>query len=228
MDVDLIRADARDIYVIEAMRVSTKGAKVEEYNDVEAIKGRINWLMKNRHGSPFESNSMTFRVTAPIFVWREWHRHRIGLSYNEESGRYKVLDPVFYVPSPERKLVQEGKPGSYIMVPGSQDQHSRHLKRLVESYKLSYSLYLESLEDNVAKESARVLLPVAIYSTCYVTLNARSAMAFLSLRTTHENAAYPSTPQREIEMCAEKVEAAWAHLMPITAAAFTSYGRVAP
>ena len=74
--------------------------------------------MRDRHGSPFEHNSMTFYVQAPIFVFREFMRHRIA-SYNEESGRYRELRPVFYVPGPERKLTQIGKPGAYEFVDGN-------------------------------------------------------------------------------------------------------------
>ncbi|WP_204268146.1 FAD-dependent thymidylate synthase, partial [Escherichia coli] len=66
-------------------------------------RGLINYLMRDRHGSPFEHNSMTFYVQAPIFVFREFMRHRIA-SYNEESGRYRELRPVFYVPARERNL----------------------------------------------------------------------------------------------------------------------------
>ncbi len=77
--------------------------------------------MRDRHGSPFEHNSMTFYVQAPIFVFREFMRHRIA-SYNEESGRYRELRPVFYVPAPERNLVQQGKPGAYEFVPGTPEQ----------------------------------------------------------------------------------------------------------
>ncbi|GAA3042274.1 hypothetical protein GCM10020000_21500 [Streptomyces olivoverticillatus] len=65
--------------------------------------------MRDRHGSPFEHNSMTFFISAPIFVFREFMRHRVGWSYNEESGRYRELEPVFYVPGESRKLVQEGR-----------------------------------------------------------------------------------------------------------------------
>ena len=78
--------------------------------------------MRDRHGSPFEHNSMTFYVQAPIFVFREFMRHRIA-SYNEESGRYRELRPVFYVPGPERKLIQEGKPGAYVFVDGTPEQY---------------------------------------------------------------------------------------------------------
>ena len=74
--------------------------------------------MRDRHGSPFEHNSMTFFVRAPIFVWREHMRHRIA-SYNEESGRYRQLEPVFYVPDHRRPVVQVGKTGAYEFLAGT-------------------------------------------------------------------------------------------------------------
>ena len=84
------------------------------------------------------------------------------------------------------------------------------------------------LAAGVAREVARSVLPVNIYSSMYVTMNARSLMNFLSLRTKREDSAFPSFPQREIEMVAEKMEAFWRELMPATAAAFDKNGRVAP
>jgi thymidylate synthase (FAD) len=84
------------------------------------------------------------------------------------------------------------------------------------------------LEAGVAREVARIVLPLNIYSSMYVTMNARSLMNFLSLRTKRADTHFPSFPQREIEMCAEKMESIWAGLMPLTSAAFDANGRVAP
>lgn len=226
MDVDLIRSQMDDLYVVEAARVSVKGADAAEAT--QGAAGLIDYLMKSRHGSPFEHNSATWRISAPIFVWREFMRHRIGTSYNEESGRYKQLDPVFYVPGVNRKMRQVGKPGHYTYVPGTPDQVLRHTGRVARIYAQAYEAYLEALADDVAREVSRIVLPVAIYSTAYVTMNARSLMNFLSLRTTSSTAMFPSTPQREIEMVAERMEAHWASLMPVSHSAFTARGRVAP
>ena len=93
-DVELVDSMGSDELICRAARVSTLGAASI---DTSESAGLIGFLMGNRHGSPFEHNAMMLRVTAPIFVWREFMRHRIGFSYNEESGRYKVLDGVFYV-----------------------------------------------------------------------------------------------------------------------------------
>jgi thymidylate synthase (FAD) len=177
--------------------------------------------------SPFEHNSMTFFVSAPIFVFREFQRHRIA-SYNEESGRYRELRPVFYVPGPDRKLVQEGKPGHYVFIDGTPEQHEVAVEATKESCRQAYAAYRRMLDAGIAREVARGVLPVATYSSMYVTVNARSLMNFLSLRTKREGSTYPSFPQREIEMVAEQMEAEWARLMPVTHAAFNAAGRVAP
>lgn len=227
--VELVKASASDADVLFAARVSTKGEQSLEDVDSDATRSRglINFLMRDRHGSPFEHNSMTFYVQAPIFVFRELLRHRIA-SYNEESGRYRQLRPVFYVPGPERKLVQEGKPGAYHFVEGTPEQHKITVEATRRSCEQAYAAYLEMLSAGVAREVARGVLPVATYSSLYVTLNARALMNFLSLRTKREDARFPSYPQREIEMVAEKMEAEWARLMPLTHAAFEAAGRVSP
>src|SRR5512135_2350102 len=125
VDVELVKSSADDSDVVWAARVSTAGEKSLQARDEDPQKsaGLIRFLLKNRHGSPFEHNSMTFLVSAPIFVFREFHRHRVGWSYNESSGRYRELEAVFYVPDRNRRLVQQGKPGSYDFVPGSAEQH---------------------------------------------------------------------------------------------------------
>ena len=183
--------------------------------------------MRDRHGSPFEHNAFTFYIEAPIFVFREFMRHRIA-SYNEESGRYKELEPVFYVPGDDRKIIQTGKPGAYVFVEGEYEQvkQVQALTRL--SSERSYELYQKMLENGVAREVARGVLPVNIYSSMYVTMNARSLMNFLSLRTMREGTHFPSFPQREIEMVAELMECLWAEKMPVTYETFNKNGRVAP
>ena len=227
--VELVRANASDADVVFAARVSTVGEQSLEDVDADPQRsvGLINYLMRDRHGSPFEHNSMTFFVKAPIFVWREHMRHRIA-SYNEESGRYRELLPVFYVPSHERPLVQSGKPGAYEFHPGTPAQSELVERTIQESCAAAYSGYLEMLEAGVAREVARMVLPVTIYSSAYVTMNARALMNFLSLRRKVEGSHFVSYPQREIEMVAEVYEDHFAELMPLTHSAFNEHGRVAP
>lgn len=232
MTVELIQHMGSDDMVVQAARVSTQ---TEGYPlgmptaaSAKADAGLINFLMKNRHGTPFEHNAMTFRIEAPIFVFREFHRHRIGWSYNEESGRYTQLKPVFYVPGPDRNLVQEGKPGAYTFVPGNVEQYSGMDWDVRQANGIAYANYERMLGEGIAREVARICLPVNIYSSMYATCNARSLMSFLSLRTKSTTATFPSFPQREIEMVAEEMEIVFEELFPITHDAFHQNGRVAP
>lgn len=227
--VELVKHAASDADVLWAARVSTKGEQSldEVSSDAQRSAGLINYLMRDRHGSPFEHANFTFFVQAPIFMWREHFRHRMA-SYNEESGRYKVLDPVFYVPGPDRKLVQIGKTGHYEFVDGTPEQYETVVRETKAACAAAYAAYEQMLEVGVAREVARIVLPLNIYSSAYVTMNARALMNFLSLRTKHPESRFPSFPQREIEMVGEKYEAEFARLMPLTHAAFVANGRVAP
>ncbi len=230
--VELVRASASDADVLFAARVSTQGEQTLESAAAgtqasEKDSGLINYLMRDRHGSPFEHNSLTYYVQAPIFVFREFMRHRIA-SYNEESGRYRELRPVFYVPGPERKLIQVGKPGHYEFEDGTAEQFALVEQETMAVTRASYEAYQRMLEAGVAREVARIVLPLNIYSSMYVTMNSRALMNFLSLRTKREGTHFPSFPQREIEMVAEKMEAYWAELMPLTYQTYNENGRVAP
>jgi len=243
--VELVDHMGTDRSVVNAARVSTKGEAAHTPWDAEKDPGLINYLMRDKHGTPFEHNALQFFVRAPIFVYREWHRHRIGLSYNEESGRYKKLAPEFYIPSVERNLVQEGKPGHYVFLPGTRDQYDKAVTQLSHAYQIAYDNYEVLLHQGVAREVARMCLPVSIYSSQYVTCNLRSLMAFLSLRTrrdapyfglgqegplatTYDSALFPSSPMREIEMAAEKMEIVFAELFPVTYDAYCKHRRMGP
>jgi thymidylate synthase (FAD) len=236
MTVELVRSSASDADVLFAARVSTQGEQSLETSRLDGTetdaddarsRGLINYLMRDRHGSPFEHNSMTFYVQAPIFVFREFMRHRIA-SYNEESGRYREMNPVFYVPASDRNLVQTGKPGAYEFLPGTAEQAALVDQQTMDVSRHAFEAYQRMLQAGVAREVARIVLPLNLYSSMYVTMNARSLMNFLSLRTRRDDSHFPSFPQREIEMCAEKMETLWAGLMPLTHAAFDANGRVAP
>ena len=225
--VELVKHSASDEDVAFAARVSTLGEKAQEQSDPKKTAGLINFLMRDRHGSPFEHSVFTFYVKAPIFVWREHMRHRIA-SYNEESGRYRVLEPEFYIPDNKRKLLQIGKPGAYIFEEGSNEQIAITMSNYRRTCKEAYFNYQEMISHGVAREVARGVLPLTIYSSAYVTINSRSLMNFLSLRRSVEGQRFPSFPQREIEMVAEKYEEIFKELMPLTHAAFVENGRVSP
>jgi thymidylate synthase (FAD) len=227
--VELVKSSASDADVIWAARVSTAGEQSIESlkDDPEKSAGLINYLARERHGSPFEHTSFTFFISAPIFVFREFMRHRIA-SYNEESGRYRELKPVFYIPSRQRKLIQVGKTGHYTFEDGTPEQFDLMVSEMKKAYTVAYESYQKMLDAGIAREVARATLPVATYSTMYVTMNARALMNFLSLRTTAEGSHFPSYPQREIEMVGEKMEAFFAEKMPLVHAAFNKSGRVSP
>lgn len=218
-----------DAMVVAAARVSVSGIEALTANNEEQY-GLINYLMKHRHGTPFEHAAMTFFVRAPIFVFREWHRHRIGFSYNEESARYKQLDPLFWMPRPERPFIPapEHKSARPVFVAGSQEEHEALVDMLAYSYGVAYETYTRLLDDNIAKEVARACLPVGIFSSCWVTCNPRSLMAFLSLRTHDKSAKFVSYPQAEIEEAARICEDFFSAGWPLTYKAFIENGRVAP
>jgi len=221
MRVELINSMASDEAVTMAARVSTGAGE-----DLTKDQGLINYLMRDRHGSPFEHNAFTFYIEAPLFVFREFQRHRMA-SYNEESGRYKELAPVFYVPDENRKLIQVGKPGAYTFEPGTSEQHVATSACLNSGAQDAYERYQWMLDHGIAREVARMVLPLNIYSSMYVTMNARSLMNFLSLRSL-EQGTYPSFPQVEIAMVADQMEKYFGEKMPHTYAAFVKNGRVAP
>ena len=228
VDVELVEVSASDLRVAKAAWVSTKGSRAEDANDPARISGLINYLVRDRHGSPFEHTSFTFAIRCPIFVVREFHRHRAGWSYNEESGRYTKLKPEFYLPARDRNLVQTGKPGHYVFGPGSDQQYATMEVMNLSTSKYAWDAYEGQLNAGIAKEVARMVLPLNIYTSFYATCNSRSLMHFLSLRTENEGSTYPSHPQKEIQMVADKMEAAFAEQMPITYEAWNNNGRVAP
>lgn len=178
--------------------------------------------------SPFEHDTMKFYVSAPIFVFREFMRHRIGFSYNEMSGRYVELPPKFYVPDADRALVNDGTSGRPKYVAGTSDQYDLVKEAHSAAFSVAVAEYNSMLDAGVAKEVARTVLPVGLYSEMYVTCNARSLMSFLALRVRSEDSRYETHPQAEIQMVAEQMEEEFAKLFPVTYAAFIENGRVAP
>lgn len=234
IDIELIQSCGGDHMVVAAAKVSTSGDECLKFispESAEENRGLINYLMKHLHGTPFEHGSLTFYVRAPIFVWREWHRHRIGFGYNEESGRYTKLEPTFYIPALDRDMskVEEWKPGRPKFVETPEEVNSQVVENLIKSYELAYEMYEANLDLNIDPGVARACLPVGIYSRCWVTCNPRSLMAFLSLRT-HEpdHATFVSYPLWEIEMAARGCEEMFAQGWPITYEAFNNNGRVGP
>lgn len=229
MRIELLHHHGSDEDIARAAWVSTKGAQSIEERTPEKMVGLIRALLRGKHGTPFEHASMTFFVEAPIFVFREWHRHRIGFSYNEMSGRYlKKMPGNFWVPPLGRNLVKEGKGMTPKFVPGTTEQVEMVQDHMRQAYNGVWATYEGLIDAGIANEVARAILPVGLYSAMHVTMNPRSLMAFLALRTGRDDAQHRSYPQREIEECAEKLEAEFARLFPITHMAFNEFKRVAP
>lgn len=220
--VKLVRSMASDDMVIQAAQVSSKGE-----NNPDTVPERlINALLKGRHGSPFEHTAFTFFIEAPIFVFREWQRHRIS-SFNEMSGRYTELKPKFYSPSVERGVINVGTKMKPVFV--------NHLEAAMDIQAIlnhqsstAWEHYQYMLNAGIANEVARMALPVNVYSQMYWTVNARSLMNFLSLRVESDDSTFRSYPQYEIDVAARKVERNFQEKMPLTHKAFVQNGRVAP
>lgn len=226
-EVELVNVSASDEMVARAAWVSTVGDEAKE-KDAEKIGGLINYLMRDKHGSPFEHNMFTFFIKTPLFVRSEFHRHRIGWSYNEESGRYSQMKPHFYVVPSGRKLTQTGKPGHYIFAGGSLQQLQITQAQQKHASELAYSGYELLLDQGVAKEVARMHLPLNLMTSFWATCNARSLMSFLALRTKDDSATFPSNPQWEINEVANQMEEAFKNQMPLTYNSWCKNGRVSP
>jgi thymidylate synthase (FAD) len=220
LDHGFVRLDASmadDLSVANAARVSFARRK-EELD--EADEGLIRFLMRDRHGTPFEHNSFRFHIRCPIFVAREWMRHRVG-SFNEFSMRYAKATDEFYVPEADDVRSQVGKPGAYSFEPVSPELAERAREEMQAVYEQAFATYERLVEAGVARELARSVMPVGAYTEFYWTVNARSLMNFVSLRAAE-------TAQREIRRYADACERFFAERMPITHAAFVAAGRVAP
>lgn len=206
-----------DLSIVNHARISlAKKVDVVGKSDEQLIK----YLMRNRHGTPFESVHLSFHIRAPIFVARQWMRHRIA-SYNEISGRYTEAQEKFYVPRGSYIRKQTGKRGDYQFeeIPDNDGLitalFEEHFERSMEVYKILVE------EDGVAKELARIVLPSALYTEFYFDVNARSLMNFISQRN-HDHA------QKEMRKYAQIIEILFSGVAPICYDAFIENGRVAP
>ena len=220
LDHGFVRLDdamASDLSVVNAARVSFARRKDEMD---ESDEGLIRFLMRDRHGTPFEHNAFRFHIRSPIFVAREWMRHRVG-SFNEFSMRYAKATDDFYVPEADDVRSQVGKPGAYSFEPVSPELAEQTREELRAVYDHAYETYERLVEAGVARELARSVMPVGAYTEFFWTINARSLMNFVSLRAAE-------TAQREIRRYAEACETFLAEKMPVTHAAFVAAGRTAP
>ena len=214
--VALDGALASDLAVVNGARVSFN----QESDEMgERDEGLIRFLIRERHGSPFEHGYFRFLVKAPLFVVREHHRHRAGHSYNEWSGRYSKMEAEFYVPDNVR--TQVGKPGAYSFEPVDEETREAARREIEENGERAFEAYERMLDQGVAKEVARAVLPLSTYTKYYWSCNPRSLMHFCGLRN-HESA------QFEIREFAAAAESFLERLMPVTHAAFVANDRTAP
>ena len=211
VDVTLVEHMGTDDWIAQVARVSTKGAHTLWMESQGNVGRFLRFLWREGHTTPFRHTALSFLVTAPIFVWEQHRTHKVGVEYNSESGRYRELEPVFYVPSGSRPLAQVGKAASYELVQ-HEDPWVRKLapKAIADSAAECWAVYQSMLNSGVAKEVARMVLPVNIYRSAYVTLNVQSLLHFLNLRAEGTHA------QQEIQMVALGYENALAKHFPLT------------
>lgn len=206
-EVELIKTNAEDLDVAYAAWVSNFGSAARE-RDTANIGKLIDFLYSNFHMSPFEHGSFTFFVDTPLFVAREFMRHRT-FSYNETSGRYREMEGRFYLPPFKRPLVQKGKVGAYTFEQGSQQQYDFMAARFQNTFDTAWKDYQAMLLNGIAKEVARDVLPLSLYTQFYATCNPRNLMQFLTLRN-EEHALW------EIQAVAKTMESVLASTMPLT------------
>lgn len=209
--VELIKSNATDDDVAYAAWVSNFAADARK-RDTSHIAGLINFMYREKHMSPFEHGSFTFFIDTPLFVAREFFRHRT-FSYNETSGRYKEMEGRFYVPPFERPLIQKGKVGAYTFENGKNSQYDLVVACHLKAFEVCWTQYQIMLGNGIAKEVARNVLPLSLYTQFYATVNPRNLMHFLTLRN-DKHALY------EIREVAKAMEAEFARVMPITYAAY--------
>lgn len=206
--VRLIETMGGDTGVVEAARVSYAGTSKGEEKD----RKLIGYLLQHMHLTPFEHSVLKFHVKCPIFVARQWFRHRFA-AYNEISYRYTQVKDDFYIPERWRAQDVKNKQGS---VAAPKLDHESLTSSLKEAVEKSKAVYEEMIKAGVAREMARMVLPVNLYTEFYWTVNARSLMNFLSLRA-------DSHAQWEIQQFAEALTECFAKKMPWTYAAFLSH-----
>ena len=209
--VKLIDTMGDDTRIAEAARVSTKGLE----NKSDKIAGLVSALARENHTSPFEHSVMTVSVEAPIFVAREWMRHRTQ-SYSEISARYTQLQPKFYEPADARKIVQTGKALDYRREDGSTFQKVMTKNRHEWIAEDAWTSYQWMLSQGVANEVARNVLPVSVYTQFWATANLNNWFKFLTLRDAPNALA-------EIRWGAEQVDALISELWPVAWRAFHDF-----
>ena len=210
--VELVDSYGSDLTVVNAARVSF-GKETADFGERE--EKLITYLAKNRHSSPFRQCCMTFRMKMPIFVMRQFVRHRIGVEINEASGRYMELPSDWYTPSPEfRAQSANNKQGSDGVL--AEDLQKRFLNYYREFHKAAFALYKEYLAAGMAKEQARMVLPLSVYTEIFVTMSLEAMAHFCHLRKDPH-------AQWEIRQYANAIESFAIERYPISFAALMEF-----
>lgn len=205
--VRLIDFMGGDLAVVQAARVSIGQVSKGEERD----RNLIDYLLQNRHETPFEQSIFKFHIKCPLFVARQWFRHRMA-SYNEISGRYTEMKEEFFLPEKLRRQKSRNYEYEDLKNTGTSDL----LNDIDNCYKACYSLYQKLLDHGVAREQARIVLPLALYTQFYWTINARALMNFLSLRVERH-------AQAEIRQYGNAILEMFRKKMPWTCEAFEMY-----
>lgn len=183
--VTLVDHMGNDLSIVRAARCSFN-AQWRTGEDTGSDKRLLKYLWTHKHTTPFEAVTFTFEVKAPIFIFRQWHRHRIA-SYNELSARYKELPSEFYIPEPEiiGKQSKDNKQARDISEMDLNERMCRveQIREYHEHCEASYALYDSLISKGWPRELARAILPVAIYSIMQVTWNLHSLAHFIKLRS---------------------------------------------
>ncbi|HUT85849.1 MAG TPA: FAD-dependent thymidylate synthase [Elusimicrobiales bacterium] len=201
----LVNYTGGDQMVVDSARVSFGSSSKDEKRN----KLLIHYLLENSHMSPFEHSVFQLHVKCPIFVARQWMRHR-WCSYNEVSARYTEVSDEFYIPEKFRTQDKTNIQGS---IESDKLDHEKLLKDYSECINNSMKCYRELLDAGVAREMARMVLPVSQYTQFYWTVNSRSLMNFISLRLDVH-------AQKEIRAYADAASKIFADVMPWTWDAF--------
>lgn len=195
--------------IVRRARVSTVGKDSIEIPE-EILEGPdlglLKWLYRNQHGTPFEGVEFEWYFEIPIFISRQIVKHRLS-SINEESGRYRELRGVFYVvPEEGRPVVQVGKTGNYQFEQGRPDQIGALRGVQMNMAEAAWENYQKLVHYGIAKEMARTILPVGLYSSMYFKANLRSMLNFCSLRKDWgPDAVHPSKAQAEIALLTDQI-----------------------
>jgi thymidylate synthase (FAD) len=208
--VDYMGSDER---IVQAARVSY-GAGTKTFRQ---DKGLIHYLLRNEHTSPFEQVVFTFHVRLPIFVARQWIRHRTA-RVNEISGRYSVLEPAFYEPSRDDVALQssDNKQGRDDGAEITAEEKQRILTILRQGHQRAYEDYTAMLEGDIARELARITLPLSIYTEWYWQIDLHNLMHFLKLRLDPH-------AQKEIRAYASVIRTIAQRVVPVAMDAFDAH-----